>query len=145
MEARRLAEVWALKGHSVGKGSKTRGLDGGPVLTEQDHGASEHNDQCAQADTHTSCSQCSSPRQASAISPTATHSNVQCLLSLLGWLPRVLEQQAQVMQALGDLVSEPQTCMAHCRMHNSQQKLQDNPTLAQRVPESLGANFPTTH
>lgn len=47
--------MWALRGLGVGEGIQEGGQGQGSALTKQDHSAGKHNDQCTQADAHTSC------------------------------------------------------------------------------------------
>lgn len=84
---------------SEGKGLKVQ------ALTEQQDDAGQDDDQSTHADAHTPSPQGSSPRQAGAVLAAAAHSHVQGLLALLGRLPRVLEQQAEAVQPLLDLVA----------------------------------------
>lgn len=50
------------------------------------------------------------------------------------------------MQALRDLMSEPQACMAHCRRCTVvSRSSRITPLPAQRVPESLVSVSPSTH
>lgn len=101
-----------------GLGRRVRGSEGpgggGRSLTQQQEGAGQHDDQCAQAEACATRQHRGGPRQADAVLAAAAHGHVQRLLALLGRLPRVPEQQAEAVQAFGDLVSRPQARMAHC-------------------------------
>lgn len=66
---------------------------------------------------------------------------------LLGWLPRVPEQQAEVVQPFPDLVPQPQASVAHCGGCQGQQ---GPPGLAMPPPCPMGimrcwASCPSVH